>query len=158
MTETQNIAMLDFESLVKFPVRLCKRCAGANKRRIAICCVVGMLLGWGIVAAWAWTSSADTTGKQVMTFLLGPFAGLLAGVAGLVLARRFFGAPVQMRGFQPAYNTIEIKFRNAGYTDLFVDTMNGSARQLSQAQLSYPVLPPKSLKASAINRRPPAEE
>jgi hypothetical protein len=158
MTDTENIALLDFESLVKFPVRLCRRCARANKWRIAICCAGGMLLGWGIVAVWAWTSSVDTTGKQILTFLLGPFAGLLAGVAGLVLARRFFGAPVQMRGFQSAYNTIEIKFRNGGYTDLFVDTMAGSAKQRSQVQLSYPVLPPKSLKASGINRRPAAQE
>jgi hypothetical protein len=138
MAETDNAYDASYRQLVTVPVPLCVGCQRRERWRRWLWFALAAPIGWGAVAAWAhFAHDPEYGSKQFTTYVLGSIAGLLAGAAGMLIAGRWVGAPARLRNFQANYNTVEIKFRNEGYVNLYLDRTTAPRPQ------QVMVLPPR---------------
>jgi hypothetical protein len=122
MSPTGGVYTLGYHDVLKIPLRMCGGCTRREQRRFWKWFAGGFGVAW-VLIAWLSLRSTRMSHADVVRALcfIGPIvAGLLGIVTGAIGSRAFSGA-VALRRFAPDLNTIQIRFRNAGYTDLFLD-------------------------------------
>ena len=133
LTNTQNVYQLSRR--VNTPLRLCEACARRERRQTHVCVAAGFIPVWLLIAVGVLSSRRLTlmeTAKAVL--YIGPIvAGLFGMVTGAIGSRMFPGA-VQFRRFSPERNTIEIRFRNRGYADLFLEAQRDTGMHVVSSQ------------------------
>jgi hypothetical protein len=127
LAPTEGVYRFGFHDVVKTPLRLCPACSRREGRRWALWFWGGFVVVW-LLVAWATLTSKRMTAIDVAKALLlfGPIVGGLFGIATAAIGSRVFAGALSVRRFAADLNTVQMRFRNRGYTDLFLDAQRGA--------------------------------
>jgi hypothetical protein len=119
---TRNVYQFPYHDRVNTPLRLCEVCTRRERRRMYACFGLGFLPVWIIIAIGVLSSKRMTPIEVAKALLLvGPIVAGLFGIVTGAMGSRMLSYAVELRRFSQERNTIEIRFRNRGYLDLFLE-------------------------------------
>jgi hypothetical protein len=124
ITPTTEFHEYGVQELVSLQVRMCIPCSNREKRRQSICMAIGIVTTSLLaIPLYFWL---DWIEMRLPPRLFATFGFALAGGIGLgmlierILARLSIAA-IAFKNYNAELNTIDLRFRNRGYTDLYLD-------------------------------------